>query len=140
MKEAATRGALEQEGRFVEWPAYCVRRGRRIGSGGNREVLAVMRICLTTFHSAEAFLQSNEIEDTCCLITDVRLPGMSGFQLKIELERNGFDVPTIFVTAYPGELIPASAQGVRPACVLTKPVREMELLARIDEVRDRPPE
>lgn len=95
---------------------------------------------VTTFHSAEAFLQSNEIEDTCCLITDVRLPGMSGFQLKIELERNGFDVPTIFVTAYPGELIPASAQGVRPACVLTKPVREMELLARIDEVRDRPPE
>jgi FixJ family two-component response regulator len=92
---------------------------------------------VNTFHSAEAFLQSNEIEETSCLITDVRLPGMSGFQLKTELARNGFDVPTIFVTAYPCEPIPACAQGSQPACLLTKPVREKELLARIDQIRDR---
>ena len=37
------------------------------------------------FSSAEAFLNSNQLHDTACLILDVRMPGMSGLDLQRQL-------------------------------------------------------
>ncbi|HME40701.1 MAG TPA: response regulator [Steroidobacteraceae bacterium] len=46
------------------------------------------------------FLQSAFIERTQCLILDIAMPGMSGPELRLELMRRGYDIPTIFITAH----------------------------------------
>jgi FixJ family two-component response regulator len=51
------------------------------------------------FSSAEAFLESDAIGKTSCLILDVGLPGMSGPDLHQELLSRGQAIPTIFITA-----------------------------------------
>ena len=53
------------------------------------------------FPSADAFLNSNAVENTDCLITDVQMPGMSGIELQNYLIAQGHRVPIIFVTAFP---------------------------------------
>src|SRR5882757_6470847 len=53
------------------------------------------------FASAEEFLQSSRASDTSCLITDVRMPGMSGVDLQSHLIAEGKCVPVIFITAFP---------------------------------------
>jgi FixJ family two-component response regulator len=53
------------------------------------------------FASAEEFLQSAHHRDSlACLILDVRLPGMSGFELYSQLPQTLRSVPTIFITAH----------------------------------------
>ena len=53
------------------------------------------------FPSADAFINSNVVENTDCLITDVQMPGMSGIELQSHLIAQGHRVPVIFVTAFP---------------------------------------
>jgi FixJ family two-component response regulator len=52
------------------------------------------------FSSAEAFLVSDYVDQTRCLILDVSMPpGMSGPDLQRELSRRRRDIPIIFITA-----------------------------------------
>jgi FixJ family two-component response regulator len=53
-----------------------------------------------SFASAAEFLLSRCASKTKCLILDIAMPGMSGPELKRELERTGFSIPTIFITAH----------------------------------------
>jgi FixJ family two-component response regulator len=53
-----------------------------------------------TFASAEEFLDSCRLGDTDCLITDVRLGGISGVALQSKLLAKGSKVPVIFITAF----------------------------------------
>ena len=49
----------------------------------------------TTFASAEDYLQSNRINDTSCVITDVQMPGLSGVELQSVLLARGDPTPMI---------------------------------------------
>ena len=51
------------------------------------------------FSSAEAFLASEFVNQTHCLILDIAMPGMSGPELQRELASRRQDIPTIFITA-----------------------------------------
>jgi FixJ family two-component response regulator len=51
------------------------------------------------FSSAEAFLSSESVNKTHCLILDIAMPGMSGLELKRELASRRQNIPTIFITA-----------------------------------------
>ena len=53
------------------------------------------------FASAEEFLQSDSVDSTSCLITDVQMPGLSGVDLQRGLIAQGIRMPTIFITAFP---------------------------------------
>ena len=53
------------------------------------------------FASAEEFLLSAHIGNTSCLISDVRMPGMSGIDMYAHLLELGYNLPTIFITAFP---------------------------------------
>ncbi len=87
------------------------------------------------FSSAEAFLQSERLNDTACLITDVQLPGMSGLQLQNHLSVSGSRIPIIVITAFPGDDRRALAAGA--ICVLRKPVMKEDLLTCIRLALDR---
>jgi CheY-like chemotaxis protein len=58
---------------------------------------------VATFASAEEFLQSDRVRDTSCLISDIQMPGLSGFELQDRLNAAGHRVPIIFITAFPEE-------------------------------------
>jgi FixJ family two-component response regulator len=53
-----------------------------------------------SFSSAEEFLLSGQHWETACLITDIRMPGMSGLDLQAKLEEEACRIPIIFITAY----------------------------------------
>ena len=52
-----------------------------------------------TFASAEAFLSSEFVNDTSCLVLDIAMPGMSGTELWQELTRRRQMIPIVFITA-----------------------------------------
>lgn len=94
-------------------------------------VLKAADFRVSTFASAEEFLESPEREGTDCLILDVRLPGMSGIELQRRLMETGQMVPIVFVTAHGDDnlrdmLLNSGARGF-----LSKPVRREALLAAI---------
>jgi FixJ family two-component response regulator len=80
------------------------------------------------FGSADDFLQSERPDVPCCLVLDVRLPGLSGLEFQSELARAGTDMPIIFMTGH-GD-IPMTVQAMKAGAVefLTKPCRDQELL------------
>jgi FixJ family two-component response regulator len=52
------------------------------------------------FSSAEEFLRSGKQDQTACLITDIRMPGISGLELQARLNAEHCRIPTIFITAH----------------------------------------
>lgn len=56
-----------------------------------------------SFSSAEDFLNSGRQRKTGCLITDIRMPGMSGLDLQAKLNADHDPIPTIFITAHGDE-------------------------------------
>ena len=89
------------------------------------------------FQSAEQFLESGCIEETACLITDLQMPGMSGFDLQIRLRDDGFDTPIIFVSAFPEERCPTRALDAGAVAFLSKPFEERLLVECINAALQR---
>jgi FixJ family two-component response regulator len=52
------------------------------------------------FSSAEAFLASDDVQQTRCLILDISMPGMSGPELQQTLKQRKVQIPIIFITAH----------------------------------------
>jgi FixJ family two-component response regulator len=73
------------------------------------------------FASAEAFLASGEVVDTTCLISDIRMSGMSGVEMHERLIAQGRAPATIFISAYPTATLAAKALGNGALVVLQKP-------------------
>jgi len=85
-----------------------------------------------TFASGEEFLGSGRLRDTECLITDVRMPGMSGVDLQSRLIANGNRTPVIFVTAHPEERLRERALRAGALGFLSKPISEESLIACLE--------
>jgi len=52
------------------------------------------------FGSAEQFLDSEARNKAACMITDIRMPGMSGLELQAKLKAERCRIPIIFITAH----------------------------------------
>ena len=63
------------------------------------DLLRQLGFAAQAFSSAEAFLASESVNETRCLILDIAMPGMSGPELRRELASRRQDIPTIFITA-----------------------------------------
>jgi FixJ family two-component response regulator len=73
------------------------------------------------FASAEEFLESSNLNETSCLISDVQMPGMNGIELQSRLKRLDWSAPVIFVTAFPDERNRALALEAGAIGFLEKP-------------------
>jgi FixJ family two-component response regulator len=63
------------------------------------DLLRELGFSAEAFSSAEAFLASDFVSETSCLLLDVAMPGMSGPELQQELIRREQDIPIVFITA-----------------------------------------
>jgi FixJ family two-component response regulator len=83
--------------------------------------------------SAKEFLETHDPESAGCLVTDVRMPGMSGLELQRALLERNSERPIVFVTGH-GD-IPTTVQAMRAGAVsfLSKPISRVELVAAVRE-------
>ena len=89
------------------------------------------------FESAQELLQS-ELEDTpSCLVLDIRMPRLGGFDLQAELAQSNIKVPIIFLTGH-GD-ISMSVRAMKSGAIdfLTKPFREQEMLDAVTAALER---
>ncbi|MFE8596391.1 response regulator [Archangium violaceum] len=84
------------------------------------------------FDSAEAFLASGELEHTKLVITDIHMPGMSGIDLKRQLDARGSTVPVIMITAKTESAVLERARACNPSCLLKKPFDSDEFIACVE--------
>jgi FixJ family two-component response regulator len=82
--------------------------------------------------SAEAFLASDHLPQTDCLILDLAMPGMSGWALQATLAQRGIDLPVIFITAHDDEKVRLRAQQAGASGYLSKPFSDLTLLLALD--------
>lgn len=77
-----------------------------------RRLLRSVGFAVTSYESAEAFLARSGGDEPHCLLLDINLGGMSGFDLQHHLLRSGAGIPVIFIT---GQDEPAIREGVHQA-------------------------
>jgi FixJ family two-component response regulator len=89
------------------------------------------------FATAQDFLQRNITDGPCCLVLDVRLPGMGGLEVQHKLSEAGINIPIIFISAH-GD-IPMTVKAMKSGAFefLTKPFRHQELLDAIQQALQR---
>jgi FixJ family two-component response regulator len=92
------------------------------------------------FVSAEDFLNSRQMHHTTCLIVDVRMPTIGGFELQRRLAAENFRIPTIFITAYECDHIHIQALEAHAAAVLCKPFSQESLFQAVSSALANQPQ
>ena len=85
-----------------------------------------------TFGSAEDFLERGDPEQTACAILDMKLPGMSGFDLQRRLIARPRPMPIVFVSAHDDAVTRANALRAGAIAFLKKPFDDSTLLDALD--------
>lgn len=89
------------------------------------------------FTSASEFLQSKLSNKPGCLVLDVRMPGLSGLDLQVQLLRMDVQIPIIFITGHADILMSVRAMKAGAVEFLTKPFREQDLLDAVQQAVER---
>jgi FixJ family two-component response regulator len=90
-----------------------------------------------SFANTQEFLAWRVADSPCCLVLDVRLPGLSGLDFQRQLADAQVQIPIIFITAH-GD-IPMSVKAMKSGAVefLTKPFHDQDLLDAIQQALER---
>jgi two-component system response regulator DctR len=88
---------------------------------------AAMGVSSASFASAEDFLQNYDANQPGCLVTDLRMSGMSGLELQEKLKELQIRIPVMLMTAYSD--VPAAVQAMEQGAVtvLEKPCFDTQL-------------
>lgn len=92
-----------------------------------------------TFGSAEDYLRHGSRNKTACMLLDVRLPGMNGFDLVRQLAAEHNRLPIVFMSAHDEPIIRSRALEVRAIGFLSKPMNEESLLEAVNLALKRAP-
>ena len=93
-----------------------------------RDLLKAAGFSTATFEDAESFLGSASRGRAVCLVTDMRMPGMTGLALYQAMVASGDNIPTVMVTGHPEELTESRARAAGITCDLSKPFAPDDLL------------
>ncbi len=96
------------------------------------DLLRSFGLDVEAFSSAEAFLQSERLKHTDCLVLDVAMPEMTGPELQVELIRRKLDIPIVFITADSDERVSSEVLARGCAAYLFKPFSEAAILGAIN--------
>ena len=88
------------------------------------------------FGSTAEFMKVQPVNTSCCLVLDVRLPGVSGLELQNHLNREEIHIPIIFMTGH-GD-IPMSVRAMKAGAIdfLSKPFRDQDMLDAVAHALD----
>jgi FixJ family two-component response regulator len=103
-----------------------------------QRLLGTVGFTAKTFASGEALLACDQLERLHCLILDIHLGGLSGFDLQERLATVQPQIPIIFITALDDALTRDRARRTGAVDYLRKPFDEQALIAAIDRALDRP--
>jgi len=92
------------------------------------DLLRECGFAVQAFSSAEAFLASEYVGQTSCLLLDIAMPGMSGPDLQRELTRRRHEMPIVFITALGEETVRPYVLAQGAVACLFKPFSETALL------------
>jgi FixJ family two-component response regulator len=100
-------------------------------------LLASADYMVEAFASAQEFLARERHEGPCCLVLDVKMPGLTGIQLQEMLAATGRRMSIVFVTGHAD--VPTSVKAMKAGAVdlLTKPVDVKDLIAAIQRAVTR---
>ena len=93
---------------------------------------------VSTFGSAEEFLNSEQVSKISCLITDLNMPGLSGLDLQDRLIATGHRFPIIFITGYPDENVRVRAMKSGALAFLSKPINHHHLIDHLEKALKAP--
>jgi len=119
-----------------------------MATNGNNKVVAIVdddeavRIALEgllrsagltaqAFESADKFIESGQQLHTACLITDIRMPGMSGLELQAKLNAERCRIPIVFITAHGDAQMRMQALRAGAVEFLAKPFNDEALLETV---------
>ena len=92
------------------------------------DLLRQFGFAVQAFSSAEAFLASEFVSQTNCLILDIAMAGMSGPELQQELTRRRQAIPIVFITAHGDTTVRPRLLALGAAECLFKPFSDDALL------------
>jgi len=95
------------------------------------KLVATVGLRSATFASGQAFLDEVDRDCVGCMVTDVRMPMMSGLELLERLRQTGHDLPVVVVTGYADVPMAVSAMKLGAVEFLEKPARPQVLLDHI---------
>jgi FixJ family two-component response regulator len=100
-------------------------------------MLNVAGFATTVYACAEELLAVGPVEGDACVVSDLRLPTMSGLELLAELRARGWTQPLILITAHDSPRVRKEAERSGVAAYLAKPFRGNELVTTIKTVLTR---
>jgi FixJ family two-component response regulator len=89
------------------------------------------------FSSAEQFLANFSLPDVpCCIVSDIRMPGLSGLDLQNKLLNLGHLIPIIFITGH--GTVPMSVRALKQGAIdfLQKPFEDQDIIDAIHQAID----
>src|SRR4051812_38394248 len=96
-----------------------------------RDLMEAAGLVAECFGSVEEFLESGLHRQAACLITDIRMPKMSGLQLQARLKEEECSIPIIFITAHGDAKMRIRAMREGAVEFLAKPFDHHLLLKRV---------
>jgi FixJ family two-component response regulator len=90
---------------------------------------------VNSYESAEQFLAGAATESSCCIISDIHMPGLSGIDLKRQLDHASNAPPVILITARSEAWLLAEARASGAVCLLRKPFAAATLLECLRKAR-----
>jgi FixJ family two-component response regulator len=101
------------------------------------KLLRSLGYAVEAFSSAADFLASRSLGETACLITDIKMPAMTGRELCARLLELGHNIPTILVTAYADDAMVSRASNDGVVCCLRKPFDDNDLADCVQRALER---
>jgi FixJ family two-component response regulator len=100
----------------------------RLVREGVADLLHSIGLQTKQFTSVSEFLEWKSRDDACCLVLDVRLPGVSGLDFQSELNKSNVQIPIVFMTGHAD--VPMTVRAMKGGAVdfLSKPFRDQDML------------
>ena len=99
---------------------------------------ALARLLALNSYSAEAFGSAREFLDSLgrrrpeCIVLDLQMPDLNGFELQLHMRRCEIRIPTVIVTAYNEPGLEERCSGAGASAFLVKPLSAATLMTAID--------
>jgi FixJ family two-component response regulator len=101
------------------------------------DVLQQQAYFVESFASAEEFLQQDALREHACVITDMRMLGMSGLDLQRALLDRGSHLPVILVSGFATVPVAVEAMQMQAVTVLQKPWSDRDIQSHVEQALDQ---